>query len=113
MQNVSQASLVRAASSHATAQVEGHVTRGLEGATTDVLQAFMEIHVSRVRQTSSIAALMEVVHRTVNVSRCMFFIFPYMVYHQVHFRFKLCFNLQLLLNIWHTSIRSFVTFLDL
>lgn len=50
MQNVSLASLVQAASSHVTAQVEGHVTRGLESVTIDVLQDFMEINVSRVRQ---------------------------------------------------------------
>lgn len=49
-QNVSLASLVQAASSHVTVQVEGHVTPGLATAASDVLQAFMEINVSWVRQ---------------------------------------------------------------
>lgn len=50
MQNVSLASLVRAASSHVTVQAEGHVTPGPASAASDVLQAFMEINVSWVRQ---------------------------------------------------------------
>lgn len=37
-------------SSYVTVQVEGHVTPGLENVASDVLQAFMEISVSRVRQ---------------------------------------------------------------
>lgn len=51
---MSLASLVQAVSNYVTAPVEGHVTRGLESAASDVLQAFMEINVSWVRQKAAL-----------------------------------------------------------
>lgn len=70
MQNVTSASLVQAASSHVTAQLEGHVTPGLENAVINVLQAFMEINVSWVRHFFTIA-----VHHTAWTDHIFLFIY--------------------------------------
>lgn len=77
---------MQAVSSYATVQVEGHVTPGLGNAANSVLQAFMEINVSRVRQNVTLLQFngLKVQHKLENVMKQVMHCFSLLIYDFLH-----------------------------